>query len=294
MYSYEAFGLLIRSPLELWPIESAIDGHREPDVEVVLSSALKSQSDAISLRGHTTETHVDGVCSLRVTGGTRIELGAEPEVDAATLASAATGPGLAILLHQRGLFVLHGSCARVGQRALCLCGPSGVGKSTLSSALLRRGHVLVSDGMTALELGSEGVRARRGPSCAKLWPDAAEHLGWKPETLLRVSPDHDKRVVPIPSRAPSSVALHTVFSVHAGEKPRVRLLAPGEAVVELLRQSFLIDWIDRESSAELLAQAGTMAASIDVAAFWRGQTLADLDPALQLLETALSPRARPG
>jgi ABC-type cobalamin/Fe3+-siderophores transport system ATPase subunit len=72
------------------------------------------------------------------------------------------GSVLAILCYRRGLLPLHGASVRIGGRAAVLSGPSGVGKSTLATALARRGHVLLSDDVSPADLSD--------PERPMLWP----------------------------------------------------------------------------------------------------------------------------
>lgn len=57
-----------------------------------------------------------------------------------------------------GRVVLHAAAVGSSSRSLVFCGPSGVGKSTMASALESRGWTLRADDAVALEPGEKGCR----------------------------------------------------------------------------------------------------------------------------------------
>jgi hypothetical protein len=72
------------------------------------------------------------------------------------------GSVLAVLCYLRGLLPLHGASVLIGGHAVVLSGPRGAGKSTLAAALARRGHPLLSDDVSPLDLTD--------PANPMLWP----------------------------------------------------------------------------------------------------------------------------
>jgi hypothetical protein len=162
------------------------------------------------------------------------------------------GPVLAILLHQRGELVLHGSAVACDAGAVGFLGAKGRGKSTLAASLYARGHTLVSDDVLVVTAGAaderiEGDRlgGRRkmmlqpGFPQLKLCPDAVSScLRTDPDTLTRIVPGGVKVAYPTrPRFATRPVPLLGIFVVDDGEQPGIAPLSPGEAVVELVRHS---------------------------------------------------------
>lgn len=107
------------------------------------------------------------------------------------------GIGLATMLHRAGVPVLHGTTVRTGGRDVCVVGSSGVGKSTVTAALLARGALLVADDIAALD----GIAVRPGFGRIKLWPDTAVFFGFDPTCHARVHPDHAKVGIVVPVAA---------------------------------------------------------------------------------------------
>jgi len=92
------------------------------------------------------------VGAFLITDACRIEVEPAPDVDDALLAFPLLGPVMALLLHQRGLLILHASAIAVGSKSAVFMGDKGAGKSTTASALIRAGHELLTDDVVALDL----------------------------------------------------------------------------------------------------------------------------------------------
>ena len=117
-----------------------------------------------------------------------------PGVPDAVVRLLVLGIGLATMLHRAGVPVLHGTTVRLGGRDVCVVGSSGVGKSTVTAALLTRGALLVADDIAALD----GIAVRPGFGRIKLWPDTAAFFGFDPQAYPRVHPAHTKVGIPVP------------------------------------------------------------------------------------------------
>jgi len=112
------------------------------------------------------------------------------------------GPVAGVLLHQRGILPLHGSCVEADGCAIVLAGSVGSGKSTVAAALLRKGASLMSDDICPVEFRGDSapdaaVMAIPGSVGLRLWPDAKEvfegaGVGWSP-----IRPGHAKQVSPV-------------------------------------------------------------------------------------------------
>jgi hypothetical protein len=86
------------------------------------------------------------------------------------------GPAQAVLWHQRGLLPMHASAVDVGGKAVVLVGPSGVGKSTLASALSRKGGGVMADDISIVDPGGQ-PSVQGGATRLRLLPDALRHFG---------------------------------------------------------------------------------------------------------------------
>ncbi|MFO7586873.1 MAG: hypothetical protein R6X22_02270 [Gemmatimonadota bacterium] len=158
-------------------------------------------------------------------------------------------------LETHGRLVLHGSAVSIGDRAAVFLATNTGGKTSLAASLMRLGHPLLTDDFLAVSL-DDGV-ALGFPSFPqmRMWPDLADHFADDHRDLPRVLADTEKRRVPVGTPGigafcplPRPLArLYVPFRRPAGEEGPVRIepLSPREALLELLRESFLRTILER-------------------------------------------------
>ena len=221
----------------------------------------------------------EGACSLLVRDGRAVAVELRGSATAADASLAVSGSGLALLLVQRSLLVLHGSCVAYGDRAVCLLGPSGVGKSTLAAALQGRGYRLISDAMTVLRETVAGWRALPGWSTMKLWPASVARLGWQPRVQGAVHSESDKLVCAAPDLAVDEVALHGMVSVVPSEPVALLALRHADSLVEVIKNHYLAEHGLGARGAEVLAACGRLLSCTPLRRLQRGVSLDQLDAA---------------
>ena len=153
--SYTAFGLRIDSDVELLEFDAAPPS--PPDV-LVRAGSPPAGGDG----GGKVQAVADGVLQARVDGGSEITVEPADGVDPAFLSAVITGELFSVLLRQRGLLVLHGSCVARDGLAVGFIGDSGWGKSTLAATLLTRGWRLLTDDLLVVGGLADTVRQRGG------------------------------------------------------------------------------------------------------------------------------------
>ncbi|MFZ2403630.1 MAG: hypothetical protein WAW41_00725 [Methylobacter sp.] len=178
---YRISGLLVASEIVLAGIRETLPTKAEPDV-IVRRGAVPLALDKPALSGpnwtmaeNSFLLSIPRIARLRVNNGQEIVV--ETESSEADAVPFLLGTGFGILLHQRGTLVLHASAVSFDERAIALCGPRGVGKSTLSAALCQAGCGFISDDVSAVNFESNGnpvvfPDSRRH----RLWGDAIERL----------------------------------------------------------------------------------------------------------------------
>ncbi|WP_214472390.1 serine kinase [Mesorhizobium sp. dw_380] len=153
---YRTYGLTVASDVALPELEP-MEPVAAPDILIAIG--------AIDMPGPSPEAatifHFDpdrqylawhAVGAFLISDGCRIDIEPAPGVDDALLAFPLLGPVMALLLHRRGLLVLHASAIAVTGRGTIFMGDKGAGKSTTASALIRAGHDLLTDDVVALDL----------------------------------------------------------------------------------------------------------------------------------------------
>lgn len=202
--TFSAFGLTLSSEL---PCPELLPGEGAPDVRVrfgavpgVLPGAVDAGGCYQTAPGRALVT-LDGIARFLICDGHTITIDPAPGVDDDTLRLFVLGDCMGVLLHQRGMFVLHASAVARADRCIVLAGPSAVGKSTLAAAFLRRGYALATDEVCAVSTPSGGRPAVTPAFPALLlWRWSLDHLGLFDEALPRVRPGLEKYVYPVPAR----------------------------------------------------------------------------------------------
>lgn len=244
MRYYSAYGLSISSALALpeLMVPGVVPKADSGDVVVRLGSiqSLPLQFDSAGCgfwaRGDEACHVVEKVGAFLARGGREIVIDSVPGVEDRLLRLSLLGPALALILHQRGLLVIHASVVARGDGAIAFLGKNGWGKSTIAAALHLKGYDLVTDDVAAIQIDQAGPSVLPGSPQVKLWPQAATLLGEIPERLPLLHPNFDKRGWRAErgfSLAPRR--LERIYALAPGPAPAIERLEPREACFELLR-----------------------------------------------------------
>ena len=186
-----------------------------------------------------------------------------------TLENAATyllGPVMGFVLRLRGLTSLHASAVALGAEAMALMGPPGAWKSTAAAAFALRGCAVLCDDVCALEEQGEGCVVRPAYPRLCLRPDSAQALCGTAETLPRLVPGWEKRYLPLDGQGhrfqPTPLLLGAIYLL--GERsseaaaPRVEAIPPGEALIELVKNTYMNYLLDRAPRAREFERLGRL------------------------------------
>ena len=267
-FHYHAYGLKIRASLplpEFIPASEFFPAAAGSDVaihDVVISVNRQRSIDdyvppeaiAQPLALHLTKEEAvvflqeAGVFLLR--GGGEIIVIPAPDASEQRIRLALTGTIMAILLYQRGAFILHGSVVNLHGRAVAFLGNSGEGKSSLAAALHAQGHPIVADDVAALTLDSrtlKGQMLEKGAIAVtpafpqlKIYPEVADILGYDPAALYPLHPHLSKRGYRLPDNFPQTpLPLQQIYILSSGPHLSIDPLKPQVAIMELARHSQL-------------------------------------------------------
>ncbi len=239
MNSYVAYGLAIQSAL---PLPELVPAGGPADVVIRLGRVCRWPTLAPNTgagfwaAGDEACHALDGVGAFLVRGGREMVVDPAPGVEDRVLRLSILGPALALLLHQRGFYVVHASAVQIDGSAVAFAGARGWGKSALAAALHRRGHGVVADDLTAINGVGDCPMVYPGFPQLKLWPAALASLGESPEALPRLHPLFEKRARDVNGFCETPVPLKGIY-VLAGARAQgneIESLRPQEAFFELL------------------------------------------------------------
>lgn len=242
---FVAYGLTIESEIHFQNLPTGI---LSPEVTMRVAKIKKPPcaADAVRACALTVDgvrIYWRGVGTFHIRCGNEIAVDPEPGVEEAVVRLFLIGPALAILLHQRGVLVLHASVVRIGQQAVGFMGEKGWGKSTTAAALNAKGHALIADDILAITLGADGIAmVQSGPPHFKLWPEAAvASFGDDPYRLAPVHSQIEKRErfantgfikEALPLR-------HLYILDRGGPRPESIPMAPAAALLACVRHNYL-------------------------------------------------------
>jgi hypothetical protein len=232
----------------------------------------------------------EGVGRFVARGGCEIVVDPAPEVDERVLRSFILGSVLAMILHQRGRLVLHASAVAVDGAAVAFLGGSGWGKSTTAAALHTRGHRVVADDVMAVQESAGCPAVCPGFPQIKLWPEAVISLGDDVNRLPRLHPLLEKRVRRVTDGfSQNPLPLGQVYVLTFGETQEIEPLRPQEALVELVRHSYLTHLLRPlgEASSHFL-QCASLVKNVSIYRLKRPRSLRELSDLAQLVEENLS------
>lgn len=106
------------------------------------------------------------------------------------------GFGMAMLAFQRDMLAIHCSVVKKNGRAILLCGESGAGKSTVTSAFLSEGYALMADDMAFVKKVGDELLVWPAFPYQKKCRDEVEKAGYQQEEIYYIDEDKDKYLVP--------------------------------------------------------------------------------------------------
>lgn len=146
-----------------------------------------------------------------------------------------------------GIPALHSSAVVVDDGAVAFLSGNRGGKSSLAATLLQRGHALLTDDILPVECQDDEIVGRPSFPQIRLWPAEADHFLGRHEHLPRAHPNYTKRRVPVGRDSfgrfcDRLVPLSVIYLPEHREAATVSIepVAPGRALVELVRQSFAV------------------------------------------------------
>lgn len=238
MSCYSAYGLTLASAL---PLPELLVGKGRADVYIDLDRrecvAPHEHSPILCASASPKRVHLmwGAVGDLLIEEGRRITVVPDPSAAEDALRLFVLGAGLGVLLHQRGLLILHASAVVVHDRLVGFIGAKGWGKSTTVAFLHQRGHALISDELLAVCFDAhENALVIPGSPQMRLWSDTLVSIGGDPDSAVRVRSGIDKYTVNATSFAPQALPFHRLYLLDTGDELAIQSMLPKEALFGII------------------------------------------------------------
>lgn len=275
MFTYQAYGLHIASDVAL-PLPAApahepdltlyraepreVPHERPPGVRLAEIARPDHTIFYTLSRGARTVLRYPALCDfVGDTSFQHIAIHPHPDADEGLLPVLISGALLAIHLMLRNELVLHASAVQVGDQALAFVGSSGMGKSTLATALCNKGRALVSDDLLRVDAelltypGATETRLRQNATelaQGTTYTTADGRLAARPGELVSVPLPLAACVIPRPSRDVTEVTTRELGAV--------------EALLRLSSYPRVLGWTDRTTMATGFQSLGDLVERIPV------------------------------
>jgi hypothetical protein len=165
---------------------------------------------------------IPGVARFGLSAGSPVVVERQAPAGQADVECFLSGPVTALQLLLEGTFSLRAATVAIGGGAVAICGPSAVGKTTLSATLALRGHRIVGDKVLPVRPGTSGPRVPFSRPTVELWPSAVQMLGLDEADGTLVRPCLTKRSFDLRADPPADEA------TGGGDVPLVLIVCLGE------------------------------------------------------------------
>ena len=189
--------------------------------------------------------------SLLIKNGSEIVIEPVPGMNEGSLRLALLGQGMALLLYQRGHFVMHASAVAINGSASAFIGEPGQGKSTVALAFCLLGHHLLADDITALVLNGHVPLVIPAFPQLNVSPETLSALSCNPQQFDKLEPWAEKRAYPATvhfHRTP--VPLRRIYVLEEGTHTTIQPLSQLEAFLQLDRHSYNPTQLEREGTSD--------------------------------------------
>ncbi|MDF1655426.1 MAG: hypothetical protein P1U34_09965 [Coxiellaceae bacterium] len=250
MYQYTAYHLHIASEIELPAIRKAQFDPDKADVTISLGPVPESLEDPSEVKPYFQAKPQQLLAKMAQTGGnilvengTTITIDA-PDVPLRVCAMFAIASGLSNIINQRNFLIIHGNTVHYKGMNFIVCGKSGAGKSTTTTAFLQKGAKVVADDISPIHFDDDNQPwVSPGIPFSKLWPETFDLLGLHDQAHEQLSPLLEKRFIQLSDEQTmqQDVSLDAVFFLATREDiddVEFTALTPTDALLSIRHNSY--------------------------------------------------------
>lgn len=183
-FSHVAYGMGIQSNIHIPELavanlapELVIQYDATADLWAHLPVEILSKQVALQITAEAAIIYIKNTGLFQLDAGHKVTVIPAPTATLAQVRHALCGIVMAVVLHQRGQFVLHGSAVTITGTSIAFLGQSGEGKSSMAAALYAQGHDLLSDDLLAVNLAVTPPTLTAAGTPIKLYPEIAKRVG---------------------------------------------------------------------------------------------------------------------
>lgn len=257
-YCYRVYGVNIESTIEV-PEFEVIDSNSEIDVKLSFGVVNEEIIDLIT-QGHRAKYekqdmwfYIEDVAIFHIYNGDTVTIEPMGDKNNKMIKLYIMGSVMGMILLQRNMVAIHGGGIVIDGKGCIFTGQKGAGKSTITTALRKKGYKFIADDVCSINIGETNT-IHHGFGYQKLCEDAMEKLGYNLDEFepFRGDLNVNKYIVPaFDEFTKEEVPLEAVFELAVGDLDEVKI----EEVLGANKMNKLIENVFR---IEMLRYAGGM------------------------------------
>ena len=257
-YYYRVYGVNIESKIEV-PEFEVIDSNSDIDVKLSFGVVNEEIIDLIT-QGHRAKYekqdmwfYIEDVAIFHIYNGDTVTIEPMGDKNNKMIKLYIMGSVMGMILLQRNMVAIHGGGIVIDGKGCIFTGQKGAGKSTITTALRKKGYKFIADDVCSINIGDINT-IHHGFGYQKLCEDAMEKLGYNLNEFepFRGDLNVNKYIVPaFDEFTKEEVPLEAVFELAVGDVDEVKI----EEVLGANKMNKLIENVFR---IEMLRYAGGM------------------------------------
>jgi hypothetical protein len=188
---FTAFGLTIESQIPLPELPPAGVG-AQAQVKICLGQVPKTLPDSLiknpwyEVSRNAYLLRVEGIAEYYVQNGETVTIAPAGETPPEDIRIFLLTSVMAQLLHQRHMFVLHGSAVMFQGKAVLFLGPAMAGKTSLALQLYQQGYPFLIDELSVAVMENGKMMLLPGIARLAVWQDTLEKAGHDPAAFTAI------------------------------------------------------------------------------------------------------------
>ena len=257
-YYYRVYGVNIESKIEV-PEFEVIDSNSDIDVKLSFGVVNEEIINLIT-QGHRAKYekqdmwfYIEDVAIFHIYNGDTVTIEPMGDKNNKMIKLYIMGSVMGMILLQRNMVAIHGGGIVIDGKGCIFTGQKGAGKSTITTALRKKGYKFIADDVCSINIGDINT-IHHGFGYQKLCEDAMEKLGYNLNEFepFRGDLNVNKYIVPaFDEFTKEEVPLEAVFELAVGDVDEVKI----EEILGANKMNKLIENVFR---IEMLTYAGGM------------------------------------
>lgn len=193
------------------------------------------------------------------------------------------GSAIPLILQKKGNLVLHANAIKIKNKAALFIGPQGVGKSTISSILVKKGYSPISDDIVNIKVNEKQIpKTFTGISTIKIRQDVIKNLDIYFKSLKKDESNYYSGNIP----SQDSVPIKIIYSVKKNtEDIAIEHISYQKSVMELVKSTLWAATIfNRAELSQNLDQCTNMAKNVPVKILKTKHSFSDIPKLVEIIE----------